>query len=124
MKLNYRTAINSYKLAENDYVRGIETPHGRIQLVFDTILDSLDDLQQVHPKTNFGAFGKCINGLKILGSSLDIENGGDLAAQLVELYDYCLRRIRSYLDSKDPSTLSEVHTIIEQLSESWQEIKP
>ena len=117
-------ALQSYKKTENDYVKGIESPHGRIQLVFDTILLNLDNLVEIHPKTDFTSFGKCVNGLKILGNSLDIKNGGELASQLVEIYDYCLRELRKYLTDKKIENISEIHAIISNLSDAWQEINP
>ena len=31
-------ALESYKQNENDYVEGINSPHGRINILFDTII--------------------------------------------------------------------------------------
>ncbi len=114
----------SYKQSENMYVRGIETPHGRVQIIFDQLEINIESLIEKHPKTDFIAFGKVIQCLKILSDSLDHEKGKGLADQLNELYDYCLRTVKSYLTEKDEAKLKEVLSIVNQLSESWNSIKP
>ena len=115
---------NSYKQSENMYVKGIETPHGRVQILFNQLEINIENLIEKHPKTDFIAFGKVIQCLKILSDSLDHEKGKGLADQLNELYDYCLRTVKSYLTEKDVSKLKEVLSIVNQLSESWNSIEP
>ena len=115
---------NSYKQSENMYVKGIETPHGRVQILFNQLEINIENLIEKHPKTDFIAFGKVIQCLKILSYSLDHEKGKGLADQLNELYDYCLRTVKSYLTKKDVIKLKEVLSIVNQLSESWNSIEP
>ena len=115
---------NSYKQSENMYVKGIETPHGRVQILFNQLEINIENLIEKHPKTDFIAFGKVIQCLKILSDSLDHEKGKGLADQLNELYDYCLRTVKSYLTKKDVIKLKEVLSIVNQLSESWNSIEP
>ena len=80
------TSLESYKQNENDYVKGINSPHGRITILFDTIISNLEKLIDNHPKTDFISLGKCLNGITILASSLNIKEGGEVAQNLVELY--------------------------------------
>ena len=115
---------NSDKQSENMYVKGIETPHGRVQILFNQLEINIENLIEKHPKTDFIAFGKVIQCLKILSDSLDHEKGKGLADQLNELYDYCLRTVKSYLTEKDVIKLKEVLSIVNQLSESWNSIEP
>ena len=115
---------NSYKQSENMYVKGIETPHGRVQIIFDQLEINIENLIEKHPKTDFVAFGKVIQCLKILSDSLDHEKGKGLAEQMNELYDYCLRSVREYLVEKDIKKLNEISTIVSGLSDSWKSIDP
>ena len=115
---------NSYKQSEDMYVKGIETPHGRVQIIFDQLEINIENLIEKHPKTDFVAFGKVIQCLKILSDSLDHEKGKGLAEQLNELYDYCLRSVREYLVEKDIKKLNEISTIVSGLSDSWKSIDP
>ena len=117
-------ALESYKQNENDYVKGINSPHGRITILFDTILSNLEKLIDNHPKTDFISLGKCLNGITILSASLNLKEGGEIAQNLVELYEYCRKNINNYLEDKKIEKLEEVHSIFSKLSEGWQGISP
>ena len=45
-------AFDAYKKSNNEYVEGIETPHGRVKILFDTVVDNIDNMIEVHPKTD------------------------------------------------------------------------
>ena len=122
MAINH--ALESYKQNENDYVKGINSPHGRISILFDTIISNLENLMDNHPKTDFISLGKCLNGITILASSLNMKEGGEVAQNLVELYEYCRKTINNYIQDKKIEKLEEVHSIFSKLSEGWQGISP
>ena len=109
-------ALESYKRNENDYVKGINSPHGRITILFDTIISNLENLIDNHPKTDFISLGKCLNGITILSSSLNLKEGGEVAQNLVELYEFCRKNISNYLEDKKIEKLEEVHAIFSKLS--------
>ncbi len=115
-------AFHSYKQTEQSYVNGIETPHGRIKLLYETIIDNIDKLLENHPKTDFISFGKCLNALNVLSSSLDMKAGKDLAENLSELYAYCSNQIKEYLEVKSDKKLIEVKDIIVDLLQAWDQI--
>ena len=117
-------ALEAYKQNENDYVEGINSPHGRINILFDTIISNLENLMDNHPKTDFISLGKCLNGITILADSLNLKEGGEIAQNLVELYEYCRKNINNYLQDKRIENLEEVHAIFSKLSEGWQGISP
>ena len=122
--MNPNYALKEYEQTEKDYVVGIESPHGRILLVYGVILENIDRLIEKHPKTDFISFGKAINGLNILANSLDMEKGAELSDQLLELYDYCSRLLKQYLEDKKISKLEEAKEILSKLEEGWISIKP
>ena len=117
-------AANSYKQSENMYVKGIETPHGRVRLIFEQLEINLEKIIVKHPQTDFVAYGKVVQCFMILSDSLDFQKGESLAEQLNELYDYCVRTVKGYLTEKDVTKLEEVLSIVNQLSESWNSIEP
>ena len=47
----------SYKQADNEYVKGIETAHGRIKLLYETLLSNLNKIEDKH-KDRFYKFRK------------------------------------------------------------------
>ena len=115
---------NSYKQSENLYVKGIETPHGRVRLIFEQLEINLEKIIVKHPQTDFVAYGKVVQCFMILSDSLDFQKGESLAEQLNELYDYCVRTVKGYLTEKDVTKLEEVLSIVNQLSDSWNSIEP
>ena len=111
---------NTYKQTDREYIEGIETPHGRIKILYQTIISNIDKLNRQHPKTDFLSFGKCVNALKILSAALDKEAGKDLAENLENLYVYCSNRLREYLEDKNEQKIIEVREIISGLLEAWE----
>ena len=109
------TALDAYKKSESEYVEGIESAHGRIKILFDTMIISLDKLKESHPKTDFVNLGKCVNILTVLAGSLNVN--------LLELYDYCKRVLNEYLEDKNTKKLDEVYLIFTNLSEGWNGIE-
>ena len=59
--------------------------------------------------------------INILSSSLDM-NAEDLAENLSELYAYCSKQIKEYLEIKSEEKLLEVKGIISGLLEAWDKI--
>tara|TARA_B100000900_G_C20452938_1_gene663933 strand:- start:152 stop:532 length:381 start_codon:yes stop_codon:yes gene_type:complete len=123
INMSVKNAANQYKQNDREYIKGIETPHGRIKIIYETILINLDQLANRHPKTDFVSFGKCINALKILSSSLDMDKGQDLAKNLQDLYIYCSNTLKEYLEDKNEKKIAEVRNIISGLLEAWEEIR-
>ena len=115
---------NSYKQADNLYVKGMDTPHGRIKIIFEQLEVNIEKIISNHPKTEFVAFGKVMQCFMVLSGSLDFEKGESLAEQLNELYDYCARTVKDYLTEKDVTRLEEVLTIVTELANSWKSIEP
>ena len=122
--MSFSNAATSYKQTDNFYIKGIETPHGRIQILFDQLEINLEKLIVKHPKTDFASYGKVLQGLTILAESLDHQKGGDLAEQLVELYDYCARTVKQYLVEKNVEKLEEVLSMVSEISDAWKSITP
>ena len=115
---------NSYKQADNLYVKGMDTPHGRIKIIFEQLEVNIEKIISNHPKTEFVAFGKVMQCFMVLSGSLDFEKGESLAEQLNELYDYCARTVKDYLTEKDITRLEEVLAIVTELANSWKSIEP
>ena len=121
--MSIKQVANKYKQTDQEYIAGIETPHGRIKLLYETIITNINKLSHKHPKTDFVSYGKCLNALNILTSSLDMKKGKELAQNLGDLYAYCSEKLKEYLEKKDERKIVEVKNIISGLLEAWEEIK-
>lgn len=64
----------------------------------------------------------CIRIIEGLKSSLDAEQGGDIAANLDALYDYMNRRLLEANMQNDVEILDEVTRLLEEIKEGWDGI--
>lgn len=62
--------------------------------------------------------------IKALQESLDLDLGGQLAANLHDLYDYMLRRLAGAADAGDAEALREVASLLETIQDGWDAIAP
>lgn len=53
--------------------------------------------------------------------SLDVERGGQIAANLAALYDFCLDRLMTANLAKDAVTLPETRDVLAGLRDAWEE---
>lgn len=59
-----------------------------------------------------------------LSSSVDRDRGGELAAQLISLYDYMQRRLTEANVEQRGEPLEEVGRLLDTLLEAWQKCAP
>ena len=120
----YTRAAQSYGSVQ--LVTGVATADNvqLIQMLFDGLAESLatarghienDNIQE---KSN--ALSRASRILVGLQGALDFERGGELATNLNELYAYMTRRILHVNATNDLEVLSEVVSLVRDISEAWQ----
>ncbi|MDA7415236.1 flagellar export chaperone FliS [Xenophilus arseniciresistens] len=105
------------------------TPHRLIELVFDGLLQSLRAARGALERGDLQAKGQQIGravrfleeGLK---GGLNDAQGGELAARLRALYDYCVNRLTTANLHNDAAALAEVEALIAPLAQGWRDIGP
>ncbi len=95
-----------------------------IQMLFDGLVDSLAvakghiEHQAIEKKgQSLNRASRIVVGLK---SALDYSQGGDIAANLSELYDYVLRKIIHINIHNDLAGLGEIHGLMVELQQAWK----
>ena len=68
------------------------------------------------------AIGKLMAIIAELQSTLDLTQGGKVAADLDDLYTYLTSRLVMAITDKDPRPVDEVRRILTTLQEGWREI--
>ena len=112
---------------------GLETgvvsasPHKLVVMLFDGALLAIANASkhlaagQIADKGN--AISRAINiidaGLK---ACLNLEKGGELAANLYALYDYMIRRLLEGNLKNDAGALDEVATLLRDIRSAWEQI--
>lgn len=114
---------------------GVETgvttgsPHQLVAMLFDGYMDAVAQargaLRQGHIEAKGKAIGRAVRiieeGLK---AGLNISGGGELAADMRDLYDYVTLRLTQANLHNDEKLLEECQALIEPLRSAWAAIGP
>jgi len=118
----------AYKIASIDASVEMADSHQLVSLLFDALQQQLG-ASRIHI-TSGDVAKKCksVNtALRILEEGLiaplDMENGGEVAANLRALYDYCVRRLVLANAKNDVAGLQEISNLIEPVATAWKQIK-
>jgi flagellar protein FliS len=126
---NARQAISAYQKVGIDAAVEVADPYRLILLLFAGVQAAIGNARAAIRQRDIAARGEAVskaidiigNGLKV---SLDLEQGGEIAARLNALYDYLvLRLLRANLDN-DLRALEEVSELLEEIHGAWREISP
>jgi flagellar protein FliS len=102
------------------------TPLELVVMLYDGALTFLAVARDAIERRDIAARRKALsNALAIISelqSTLKIEEGGELAASLDELYGYASRRLLEAAAKNDVTPLDEVRKVFEILREAWSSI--
>ncbi len=97
-----------------------------IQMLFDGLIDSLSSAEGQIERKEIQAKGESISRATriVLGlqTSLDLEKGGEIAANLADLYDYCTRRLMHANLKNDAEAVREVKRLISEIRDAWSQV--
>jgi flagellar protein FliS len=123
----FSNPIASYRQIdiESD-IRGAD-PHRLIVLLFDGAETALSQAMiRLEAKDNAGRSESLLKAIDIiltgLSASLDTEQGGDLALNLMALYEYMVSRLIHANLRKDPAAIREVQGLLGEISGAWREM--
>lgn len=121
-----RNALDQY--SRNAVQTGVESasPHRLTQMLMEGALDKIAAAKGNMERDNIQAKGDQISSaiaiLDGLRSSLDMEEGGEIAQNLSDLYEYMERRLLDAHRNNDLAILDEVSDLLRQIKEAWDAI--
>lgn len=102
------------------------TPHRLIQMLLDGALDKIAMAKGAMQRKEIAAKGSYITSASSiihgLYNSLDMEAGGEMAANLGNLYDYMVRRLMEGHAANDLAALDEVASLLREIKSGWDAI--
>ncbi|MEH6625177.1 MAG: flagellar export chaperone FliS [Motiliproteus sp.] len=119
-------ALKQYQSVDVSSAVSSASPHKLVAMLFDGALTALARAKGMVERDDIEGRTKQINkvceiivGLK---GSLDLEQGGEVAANLDRLYDYILGRMLIANRDGDTEVLGEVSTLINELKSGWDQM--
>ncbi len=102
------------------------SPAKLVAMLYDRIIQALNDairaIEEGNIEGRWRANKTAIEIISQLALHLDMERGGDIAANLDRLYRYALRRLPEVDLHNDPKAAREIIGILEPLRQSWHEL--
>ncbi len=99
------------------------SPHRLVQMLMEGALDKIATAKGYIERGEHEGKSRhiswaisIINGLR---SSLDLEQGGEIANNLDDLYDYMTRRLMDAVASNDTAILDEVSSLMTEIKSAW-----
>lgn len=102
------------------------SPHRLIQMLFEGAIERIAQakgaMQRKDVTRKLEAVNKAINIVSGLRGSLNDAEGGELAANLDDMYDYIIRRLIQANQENDPAQLDECGRLLGELKSAWDGI--
>ena len=125
--VNMRSA-SAYKAVGVETAVSQASPHQLVKLLYEALLQSLGAAKLSMQANDIPGKGRAISkavrlieeGLK---AGLDESRGGELAANLRGLYDYCTVTLTEANLHSDVKKVDEVISLIQPLAQAWGEIQ-
>ena len=121
-------AANAYQRINVETSMHTIDQHQLVSLLYEGVLNAVATARGAMARGD--VLGK-VNGISKavrileegLSTALDKEDGGELAQNLGDLYDYCLHRLILANARNDDAMMQEVMRLIEPVAQGWSQIK-
>ncbi|MBP6483170.1 MAG: flagellar export chaperone FliS [Rhodoferax sp.] len=120
-------SANAYKRVSVESSVSDASPHKLVEMLFEGLLSNVGSAAAALERGDVKA--KCqhvIVAVRILEEglkgALNLKEGGDLAANLNGVYDYCVTRLTLANVRNDLTLLQEVRDLIMPVADAWKQI--
>lgn len=126
MKNPYQQVLNEYKSIELQTRVDTASPHELIELLLQGarshIATAQGNIQRNQIQQKGEHIGKAISILEGLKTSLNQEQGGTIAANLLQLYDYIQHLLLKANLNNSEDLLAQSNVLLSQVHQAWQGI--
>ena len=126
MKNPYQHISNQYKSLELQTRIDAASPHELIELLLQGarshIATAQGNIQRNQIKEKGEHLGKALSIVEGLKTSLNHENGGEIAGNLVQIYDYIQHLLTQANLNNDQDLLAQANVLLSEIHQAWQSI--
>ena len=127
--MNFSFQMQNY--LDNDIASKVENdnPHKIIEEILKDLKNNLSLLahclenNDTISRAKSDSFSKSLTAIYILQSSLDFQQGGEIAENLNKIYEFCRTTIIKSFSKKDFEAIKKLEPLIDEILEGWKEIK-
>lgn len=122
-----RRSASAYQRVGVETAMNQASPHQVVVMLFDRFLQVVGLARSAMQQGNLAAKGEyIIKAVRIIDEglkpSLNLQQGGDLAANLNGVYGYCVLLLTQANLKNDEVALADVARIIQPIAQGWKEI--
>ncbi|KXF81080.1 flagellar export chaperone FliS [Enterovibrio coralii] len=114
---------DSYQQVDLDAQAASASPHQLVVMLIDGVLNEIErtrgHIEAARLEQKGTSIAKCMNILIGLDSALDLENGGEVAENLHQLYDFCQMELYQASLHNDLERLTNVERVMANIREGW-----
>ena len=127
--MNFSFQMQNY--LDNDIASKVENdnPHKIVEEILKDLKNNLSLLahclqnNDTISRAKSDSFSKSLTAIYILQSSLDFQQGGEIAENLNKIYEFCRTTIIKSFSKKDFEAIKKLEPLIDEILEGWKEIK-
>lgn len=128
MTIIYQKAAAAYRNIGIDSRGAVHDQYDLVAMVYETLLECLTTARGAIEQRDILLKVKKLNhAMRLLQeglvTNLDLRNGGELANNLYNLYNYCMLRITQANANNDVAALDEVAGLIRTLADGWKQMR-
>ena len=127
--MNYNKMLEAYSNSEKKAIVEAEDSHAMVLLLFDELIKTLrvfsENIKLDNTNTNVRTenMSRALTIIYALQSSLDFEQGGEIAENLFRLYEYARQQVINEAKTQDASGTLVAISSLEDIREAWCEIR-
>ncbi|MBR9649638.1 flagellar export chaperone FliS [Thalassovita aquimarina] len=125
--MTFARARNKYRQTETSGMNIPDNPYQIIRVVLTELEQSLNVLKAAEQaKSDYPQdhVNKSLRAIYLLQSSLDFEQGGDIATSLFELYEFCRQTVLRAFRREEGAQITDAADAISGILDAWTEIGP
>jgi flagellar protein FliS len=116
--MSYQEAYASYHATSLDAQTSRASPI-ELVLLLDELARARAHIVAKRYEPRAQSINKCVDIINGLSSSLDFESGGQVVANLANLYDFCAKHLHGAGVKQDPAMVDEVVKIMTTIRQGW-----
>ncbi|NVC63835.1 flagellar export chaperone FliS [Vibrio sp. 05-20-BW147] len=121
-----RGSLQAYKKVSVDSQLSAASPHKVIQMLMAGAIERLIQGKAAMQAGNIPVkgerLGKALDIIIALRSCLSMDDGGDIARNLDQLYEFMITQISGANHKNDPTMIDDVIDIIREIKSAWDQI--